>query len=96
MSKRQTGSSNTFYGKSHTEEAKSLLRTIALARNYEPKPGFSVTVLDTATDTVIKYKSLRKASVVLKCTRTTLQNYNGKLFRDRYFITRLIKLKKGG
>ena len=38
MSERQTGSGNTFYGKSHTDEAKALLRAAALARDFDPKP----------------------------------------------------------
>lgn len=38
MSERQTGSGNSFYGKSHTDEAKALLRQAALSRNYDPKP----------------------------------------------------------
>lgn len=88
MSVRQTGSGNTFFGKTHRDESKALLRTAALARDILPKPGYSVTVIDTILDNKpLSYKSLREAERALKCTRRSLTNNNGKLFRGRYFIT---------
>lgn len=87
MSKRQMGSGNTFYGKTHSDEAKALLRAAALARVSLHKPGFAVSVKDTTTGITTPYVSLRKAAEALKCTRPTLQKYNGLLFRDRYMIT---------
>lgn len=88
MSVRQTGSGNTFFGKSHTDESKALLRAAALTRKILPKPGYSVTVVDTILDNKpLLYKSLREAAQALKCTRQSLTNNNGKLFRGRYYIT---------
>jgi group I intron endonuclease len=88
MSQRQTGSGNTFFGMSHTDESKALLREAALARIFLPKAGYAVTVVDTLTNNKSQsYKSLREASLALKCSRRSLTINNGKLFRGRYLIT---------
>jgi group I intron endonuclease len=89
MSERQTGSGNTFYGKSHTDEAKALLRAAALARERDPKPGYNVTIVDKEDVNNPKFKkplSMRKAAVALKCGRRSITNNDGKLYKGRYYI----------
>lgn len=87
MSVRQQGSSNTFFGKSHSPEAKELLRQHALARVVSHKPSTPVNVLDTTTNYLHKFTSIRKATVLLKCSITTVHKYNGKLYKGRYRIS---------
>lgn len=89
MSERQTGVGNTFYGKSHTDETKALLRAAALTRERDPKPGYLVTVLDQDDVNNPKFKepmSMRKAASALKCSRQTLTKYDGKVLNHRYLI----------
>jgi len=86
IAERQLGYLNTFYGKSHTQQAKALIRAAALARDYFPKPGYPITIVDTHTNITSTYKSLRAAAKALQCNRPTLQKYNGQLFRERYVI----------
>nr|ATX62009.1 hypothetical protein [Tremella fuciformis] len=86
MSKRQKGSANTFYAKSHTPEAKELIRARALAREVSHKPGTPVTVLDTLTEVVTTYKSQREAAKALQCSRVLLNKHNGKLLHNRYIV----------
>lgn len=43
MSRRQTGSNNTFFGKTHTQHATELIRQSALNRSVLHKPGYKVT-----------------------------------------------------
>lgn len=87
ISLRQIGSNNTFYGKNHTDDAKAKLRAIALARDYVPKPGFSVAVTDNFTQSTQSYESLRLARKALGISRNTLVKYNNRLYKDRYFIS---------
>jgi group I intron endonuclease len=86
ISQRQTGSGNIFYGITHSDETKALLRAAALGRKRLHKPGFTVSVLDTTTNITTSYASLRKTAEALACTRTTLLKHNGLLFRSRYMI----------
>ena len=86
ISKRQTGFSNTFFGKRHTEEAKALIRTARLNRVKDPKPGFKVEVLDTLTNTSTIYKSLRAAAKALGVSHGHLSKFDGKVFKNQYLI----------
>ena len=87
MTLRQTGSSNTFFGKNHTEEAKDCIRAVALLRPESNKPGYNLTVLDTVTGVISSYKSLRSAAKALSTIHGRLAALNGKLHNNRYFIT---------
>lgn len=86
MSLRQQGLNNTFYGKTHSPEAKELIRQKALARPVSNKASTPVNVLDTTTNKLHELPSIRKATDLLKCSITTVHKYDGKLFKGRYLI----------
>lgn len=87
MSARQMGSGNTFFGKTHSAEAKATLREVALNRTSDPRPGFAVEVLDLFTKEIKSYKSIRAVAKEFGCGIGTVTKFNGKLYRDRYVIT---------
>jgi len=61
MSLDRKGTKAYWYGKKLKDETKNKLKIIALNRKKDPKPGFSVEVLDTLTGIKTNYTSLRKA-----------------------------------
>ena len=81
MIEHQKRTSNTFYGKSHADEVKNLLCAYALAQEA------NLTVLSTVNHITVTYKSPRNAAEALECKRSSVQKYNGRLFKHRYFIT---------
>jgi group I intron endonuclease len=87
MSRQQRGINNGFFGKTHTEEAKELIRLGALNREKDPKPGFKVDVLDTHTGVLTSYKSMRAAARALGTSHGNLAKYTDKLWKNQYRIT---------
>ena len=86
MSARQMGSNNTFYGKTHTDSAKQLVREAALARTKSHKPAFAVEVLDTVTGVKESFSSIRAVTRRFNCSITTVNKHDGLLYKDRYLI----------
>jgi group I intron endonuclease len=79
-------------GKKHSDETKAKLRVIQSNRIKHPVAGFKIEVKDVHTGQILYYDSLRAAGKELNTNHVTLSsNLNkGKLFRDRYLITKLI------
>lgn len=77
-------------GKKHSEDTKAKLRVIQSNRIKHPVVGFKIEVKDVHTGQILYYDSLRAAGKELNTNHVTL-SYNlnkGKLFRDRYLITK--------
>lgn len=77
-------------GKKHSEETKAKLRVIQSNRIKHPVPGFKIEVKDLQTGQIFYYDSLRAAGKDLNSNHVTLSSNltKGKLFRDRYSITK--------
>ena len=86
MSARQMGSNNTFYGKTHTDSAKQLIREAALACTKSHKEAFAVEVLDTVTGVKESFSSIRAVTRRFNCSITTVNKHNGSLYQGRYLI----------
>jgi hypothetical protein len=86
MSSRQMAQGNTFFGKTHREASKQLIREAALARTRSHKPAFGVDVLDTVTGVTESFNSIREVTRLFKCSITTVNKHNGLLYKDRYLI----------
>jgi group I intron endonuclease len=79
-------------GKKHSDETKAKLRVIQSTRIKHLVAGFKIEVKDVHTGQILYYDSLRAAGKELNTNHVTL-SYNlnkGKLFRDRYLITKII------
>jgi group I intron endonuclease len=79
-------------GKKHSDETKAKLRVIQSTRIKHPVVGFKIEVKDVHTGQILYYDSLRAAGKEFNTNHVTL-SYNlnkGKLFRDRYLITKII------
>lgn len=85
MSARQAGTNNSFYGKTHTEENKAHLSSIAKARLELPRAN-TVEVLNIETLEVTRYRSIREAARALKSDTRSISKRlnNGTLFRNLY------------
>lgn len=57
----RSGSNNSFFGRTHTPEAKEVLRSAALARLKPNKPGHPTTITDTLMGTTKSYSSIHLA-----------------------------------
>lgn len=90
---RQTGAGNTFFGKTHSEEAKAILRLHAVSRKVSHKPSIAIEVQDTRRGILTSFPSLRKAGEALGISYNTIKKYNGKLYSQRYLIALVNKPK---
>jgi hypothetical protein len=56
------GKKNSFFGKTHSEEALALIKAAALSREKPSVPGLVVEILDLQTKLITTYDSVRKAA----------------------------------
>lgn len=77
-------------GIKRSEETRAKLRIIQSNREKHPVAGIKIEVKDTQTGETLFYDSIRITAKELNSNHTTISNYvkSGKLFRDRYLITR--------
>lgn len=77
-------------GIKRSEETRAKLRVIQSKRKKHPVAGIKIKVKDTQTRETFFYDSVRITAKELNSNHTTISNYvkSGKLFRDRYLITR--------
>ena len=62
MSESRMGKNNSFFGKTHSEEALALIRAAALNREKPSVPGLEVEISDLQTKLTTTYDSVRKAA----------------------------------
>jgi len=62
MSESRWGKNNSFFGKTHSEEALALIRAAALNREKSSVPGMEVEITDLQTKLTTTYDSVRKAA----------------------------------
>jgi hypothetical protein len=65
MSESRRGMNNSFYGKTHTEGALTLIKAAAANRLEPGVPGIEVEVTDIETKVTSTYDSIRKAATAL-------------------------------
>nr|YP_009440973.1 GIY-YIG endonuclease [Absidia glauca]AMA21279.1 GIY-YIG endonuclease [Absidia glauca] len=84
---RFTKENNSFYGKSHTEEIKTLMSQTALKR-VKPNNAKPVFLKDSNNNIIGDFKSMSELSIYLKADKATLAKYrdSNKLFRNLYYI----------
>jgi group I intron endonuclease len=95
MSESRKGKNNSFYGKTHSEEAIALIRAAALNRGKPPVPGISVDVTDLETKLTTTYDSVRKAAnainsdikTILRREKSQLEKGINTPYRNKYIIT---------
>ena len=77
-------------GIKRSEETRAKLRIIQSNRKKHPVIGIKIEVKDTSTGETFFHDSIRNAAKELNSNHSTIRNYvkSGKLFRDRYLITR--------
>lgn len=82
-----TKDENSFYGKTHTEEIKQLMRQTAFKRN-KPNNAKPVYLLDLNNHILGDFKSITELSFYLKADKATLTKYrnSGNPFRGLYYI----------
>lgn len=78
---------NSFYGKTHTEEVKELMKQIALKRT-KPNNAKPVLLQDTNKNTIGKFNSITELSSHLRADKATLAKYrdSNQLFRKLFYI----------
>lgn len=78
---------NSFYGKTHTEEVKELIRQTAFKR-IKPNNAKPVLLKDLNQNTIGSFKSITELSYYLKADKATLAKYrnSGSIFRNLYYI----------
>lgn len=98
MSSKRRGELNPLYGKSHSDEAKELIRQKALGRKYSEetkllmssKRGNPVNIYEKCTSEGFKligsFVSARRAGKFLGIRGSTILTYmkSGTVFKDRY------------
>lgn len=86
----RSGTNNSFFGREHTAETKSILRRAALRRVKPNKPGFIFVVHDTLLDVTTEYPSIRKGVGVMGWDQPVitkrLNNNITRLYRNRYLM----------
>lgn len=82
------GELNSFYGKKHRDETKSIMRDLALNREKYSGPKVTVTVVDTLNNTSVTYDTIKDAAYALGINSSTIASRkmrNSKnLFQKRY------------
>lgn len=79
MSLNRRGVNNPFFGRTLTSEQKSRLKIVAVNRNENPNPGYSCTIIDLFTSSVISCDSVRQAGL-------NLSNLVGKTIRHQILL----------
>jgi group I intron endonuclease len=82
-----TKENHYFYGKSHTEEIKTLMSQTAL-KIVKPNNAKPVFLKDSNNNIIGDFKSMSELSIYLKADKATLAKYrySNKLFRSLYYI----------
>jgi group I intron endonuclease len=62
MSESRRGINNSFFGKTHTDETKSIISAERRNRLVPPVPGILVEILDIETDITTTFNSIRSAA----------------------------------
>lgn len=94
MSESKKGENNSFYGKTHTEENKTIMSSMRKARLTQPVSGIQVEVLDLETNITTTFDSIRKAALAINSDiKTILRREKSQLekgintpYRNRYMI----------
>nr|YP_009722355.1 hypothetical protein [Morchella importuna]QGN66757.1 hypothetical protein [Morchella importuna] len=94
MRESRKGINNSFYGKTHTEENKAIIRSLRNARLIQPVPGIEVEITDLETNLTTTYESIRKAAKainsdiksIVRREKSQLEKGINTPYRDRYII----------
>jgi len=94
MSESRWGKNNSFFGKTHSEEALALIRAAALNREKSSVPGMEVEITDLQTKLTTTYDSIRKAAdaidsdikTILRREKSQLTKGINTPYRGRYMI----------
>lgn len=95
MSLNRKGENNSFYGKTHTLESKSLMQKAALNREKPSKPGMEVEITDLISRSTSVYSSIREAAksidsdikTILRREKLQLEKGISTPYRNKYIIT---------
>ena len=100
MSDSKSGKKNSFYGKTHSEETKSLMSLLKLGKTHSDstdliskKKGLPVYLYEKNSEGVLNligtFVSGRKTAEFLNISNNTVNLYlKGKLFKDKYLFSR--------
>jgi group I intron endonuclease len=91
MSQSRMGKNNSFFGHTHSEESKNLIRAAALNRKGPHAAAIEVEVTDLETKITTVYESIRKVADALNSDIKTIlrreKNPSLKPYRGRYIIS---------
>lgn len=94
MSESRRGINNSFFGKTHTDETKSIISAERRNRLVPPVPGILVEILDIETDITTTFNSIRSAAdsigsdikTILRREKSQLAKGINTPYRKRYII----------
>ena len=88
MSLTRQKEDNPFYGKTHSEETKNLMKAYQSSRSVDPNPGILVNLYSSENKLLQEFKSIREAAKYFKADTRTINRYldSNKLFRNEYYL----------
>lgn len=88
MSLTRQKEDNPFYGKTHSEETKNLMKAYQSSRSVDPNPGILVNLYSSENKLLQEFKSIREVAKYFKADTRTINRYldSNKLFRNEYYL----------